>query len=121
MQQRDADGEVGAEPVHDRGGQRDLRDEEQRGALGREAGGDRLDVDRRLAAARDALEERRRRVAPLDRLADDREGGGLGVGELRTGRPGAAEACGPAGQRPPRSLADLGPEEAPPDEPGDRR
>ena len=116
VQQRDADGEVGAEPVDDRGRQRDLRDEEQRGALGREAGGDRLDVDRRLAAARDALEERGRRVAPLDRL--DRRSRGRRPGRrsgpnrpagrrggLRAGRPAAAAVArgprpggGPAGR-----------------------
>ena len=56
-----------AEAVRDGRGQRDLRDEEQARPAGRQRGGHRLDVDRRLAAAGDAVEQDRRGVANLDR------------------------------------------------------
>ena len=55
--------QVGAEPVDDRRGEGDLRDQQERRAAGREGRRDRLDVDRGLAAARHAVEEDRRRVA----------------------------------------------------------
>ena len=45
----------------------------------------------------------------------------LGIREAAARRPGAADACGPAGHRPSRPLADLRAEQATPHEPGDRR
>ena len=113
--------EVGTQPVDDRRRERDLGDQQQRRATRRQAGGDRLDVDRGLAAPGDAVEQGRRRVAPLESREDDRERLGLGVGEARLGRPRAADARGPAKQRPARTLPDFRAQEAAPDEAGDGR
>ena len=117
------DGEVGAQPVDDRRRERDLRHEQQRRAARREARRDRLDVDRGLAAAGDAVEQDRRRVA----VARWRRGRGARAAawaarQARTGRPGAAHACGPVGQRAVAARSRTSARtQAAPHEPGDRR
>ena len=62
MDERDAGVEVGPQPVDEREGQRDLRHEHERRPSGFERRGDRLDVDRGLAAAGHAVEQERARV-----------------------------------------------------------
>ena len=78
--------------------------------------GDRLDVDRGLAAAGHAVEQDRRRVArstAVDTASTAAAWSGLSAA---AGRPRAAEPGGSAGERPTRALADLGADEAAPDE-----
>ena len=82
--------------------------------------GDRLDVDRGLAAAGDAVEQERSRVARRDRRPDALDGLGLGGQQVAGRRPAAAPTGRSVGERSARALADLGLGEAAPDEPGDR-
>ncbi len=101
--------------------QGDLGDQQQRAATGPERVGDRLDVDRRLAAARDALEQERRRVGRRHGGADEGERLDLGRQQVRRGRAAAAQPDGPAGKGTAGPLPDLGLEQAAPHEAGDRR
>ena len=120
MDERDAGVEVRAQPVDERQRQRDLGDEDEGRAAGLERAGDRLDVDRRLAAAGDAVEQQRPRVGrghrgpdPLDRL-------GLGGEQVARRRAAAAPSGRSCGERPAGSFAHLGVGETAADEAGQR-
>ena len=73
--------EVGPEAIDERQRERDLRDQDEGRAARFEARRDRLDVDGRLAAAGDAVEQERARVARRDRRR--------GCGRPRRPGPGA--------------------------------
>ena len=62
--------EIRAQSIHDRQGQRDFRHQDQRSSAGFEACCDRIGVDRRLAATRNAIEECGRRVPCRDGRSD---------------------------------------------------
>ena len=94
VEQRDARLEIRAEPVDERHREGDLGDEDEGRPAGRERRGDRLDVDRGLAAAGHAVEEERRRVAGLDRLVGRGDGPCLLDGQGR--------ACGSPAAQPDR-------------------
>ena len=67
VDERDAGVEVGPQPVDERQRHRDLGHEDERRPTRLERRRDRLDVDRRLAAAGHAVEQQRSRIAGLDR------------------------------------------------------
>ena len=77
VEQGDPGVEVGPQPVDERQRQGDLGHEDEDRPAELQAGRDRLDVDRRLAAAGDPVEEQRRRVAVGER----------GAGSARPPRP----------------------------------
>ena len=99
MEQRDPRVEVGPQPIDQRQRQRDLRDEDQRRTAGFERRRDGLDVDRGLAAAGDAVEQERPRVAGGDGGPDPVDGLGLGREQVAARRPPAAAAGRAGGQR----------------------
>ena len=122
VDERDPRVEVRPQPVDERQRQRDLGDQDERRPAGLERRGDRLDVDRGLAAAGHAVEQERARIAgPAIAATDLPDGLGLGGQQVARRRTAAAQPDGSGGQRPSRPLADVGVGEAPPDEPGDRR
>ena len=121
MQDGDGDPQLHPQPVHDRRGERDLRNEEEGRTPGRERRRDGLDVDRGLAPAGDAVEQQGRGVATLDRLEHERHGARLGPREDRTGGSCAALERTPAGAGPARALAYLRANEPTTHQPGDRR
>ena len=90
VKERHLGAEVGTQPVDQRHGHGDLRDEHERGPAACQRGGDRLDVDGGLAGAGRPVEQDRRRVAPIDRLARQRERGRLFRQQGRARRTGAA-------------------------------
>ena len=120
MDERDVRVEVGSQPVDERRRERDLGDEHEHRPAGLERRRDRLDVDRGLAPARDALEEERGRVAGDQRGPHRVHGRSLLVAQRRVHGPGAAPPGRSRGQRPPWPLADLGHGKTSPDQPGDR-
>src|SRR5205814_602919 len=79
------DVEIGPKAIHEGQRQRDLRHEDERRPAGLEARRDRLDVDSRLAGARDAVEEQRRRVTGGDGGPDRVDGGRLLWQEIGAG------------------------------------
>ncbi len=121
VDQGDPDRELGAQPVDDGRGEGDLRDEQERRAAGLERGGDGLDVDRGLAAARDAVEQDRRRVARRHGVQQQPEGGGLVGGQGGPGGTGAAHRGRAARERASRALAHLDAQQPAPDEAGEGR
>src|SRR3954452_22087682 len=100
--------EIRPESIHERQRECDLRDEDERRPARLERRGDGLDIDRGLAAARDAVEQKRSCVPSRDRVADTRHRVGLYRQEARRGRAPAAPANRPRRERPTRTLADLG-------------
>ena len=109
VDERDPRLEVRAQPVDERQRQRDLRHEDEGPPAGLEGLRDRLDVDRRLAAAGHAVEEERRRVAARPSPpAIDRERLGLRRQEVRRRRAAAAPPGRSTGEGAARPLADLG-------------
>ena len=83
--------------------------------------GDRLHVDRGLAAAGHAVEQERTRIPGPDRGDDLPDGLRLGGQEIARRRTATAQPDGSGGQRPSRPLADIGVGEPSTDEPRDRR
>ena len=119
MDERDPRVEVRPEPIDQRQRERDLRDEDERRPAGLERRGDGLDIDGGLAAAGDPVEQQRTRIARRDRGADPLDRLGLGGQQVARRRPAAAPTRRARRQRPPRSLADLGLDQAAADETGD--
>ncbi len=112
MENGDLRREVRAKPVHERHGQGDLRHENQGGpALGDDLG-DCLGVHRGLAGAGNPLQEERRRIALRGRFNDECQRRGLRFGERGALWPGPAPAGTPSLQRPARTFAKLGGDEA---------
>ena len=122
MDERDPRVEVGPQPVDQRQGERDLRHEHER----------------RPAALEGCARSPRRRSRSCRRRSRRRAGAGAGrrpaiaatirstasawAGqEVARGGPAAAPAGGSGRERPARALADLGLDQAAPDEPGGRR
>ena len=122
MEQRDPRVEVRPQPIDERQRQGDLGDEDEGRPAGFERRRDRLDVDRRLAAAGDAVEEERPRIARRRsrRVTRATASAWAGSRSLLGGRP-PRRPGGPGGQRPAGTLADVGDGETAADEPGQRR
>ena len=120
MDERDLGIELDPQAVDQGQGERDLRDEDHGRAARLDRRHDRLDVDRRLAAARDPVEEQRRRVARRDRPQREADRFGLGLGEGRVRRARASPPDRATLQRP--ALGDRRGHlhEAAPDEPSKR-
>jgi hypothetical protein len=112
--------EVGPQPVDEREGEGDLRHQDERRASRLERRGDRLDVDRCLAAARHPIEQQRARVTGGDRGHDPVDRLGLGRQEVAGGGSAAPAAGRSFRQRSARALADLGLHQAASHEPGGR-
>ena len=121
MDERDPRIEVCAESIHQGQGERDLGDEYERGSAGLERMRDRLDIDRRLSAARHPIEQERARVAGRDGGRDPSDGLRLCGEQLAGGRSPATPTGRPGRQRSPRPFADLGVDHPAADEPGHRR
>ena len=107
VDQRDPGVEVGPQPVDERQRQRDLGHQHERRPAGIETGGDRLDVDGRLAAAGDpsrssGVGSRAAIAAPIRPTAS-----ACGPVSSRRGGTAAASSGGPVGKRPARPLAGL--------------
>ena len=120
VDERDPGVEVRPQPVDERQGEGDLRDEDEGRPARLQRGGDGLDVDGRLAAAGHAIEQQRPRVARRDgRRPRRRRPAACGSVRAAGGGPATATPGGSGGQRLARSLADLGLEQAAPDEAGD--
>ena len=118
VQESDARVEVGTQPVHQGKCEGDLGDEDQRRPAGLERGRDRLDVDGRLATARDAIEKERSRVAGDDGGSDACDGLGLGREQIAARRAPATTPGRTGRQRPAGTLADVGSREITADEAG---
>ena len=114
VDQRNADREVGPEPVDERQREGDLGNEEQRRPAAGEGRDDGLDVDRGLAATCHSVEHDRGRVAGLDRRVDRGNGGRLVVGQRCADRSPAAKPDRSSRQRPAWTLPRLHLDEAPP-------
>jgi hypothetical protein len=121
VQECDAGVKVGPEPIDQLERKRDLRNEDQGWPAGVEGRGNRLDVDRGLSRAGDAVEEERAGVATRDRRTDPGDGLGLRRQELARLGPATATADRPARQRASGSLADLCVDEPSPNQTGERR
>src|SRR4051812_50123719 len=102
MDERYARIQVGAESIHERQRECDLRDEDERRPARLERRGDGLDIDRGLAAARDAVEQKRPRDACRDRVADTRHRLRLCRQEVRRRRAPPAPPPPPPPPPPPR-------------------
>ncbi len=113
--------EVGPEPVDERHREGDLGDEHEHRPAAFERGGDRLDVDRRLAPARHAVEQERRRISSLEGRADRADGLRLRLGQRRRHWPSAPDAGRPSPERATWSFADVDRGQSTPDEAGQRR
>ena len=118
VDERDPGVEVGPQPVDEREGEGDLGHEHEGRPPGFERGGDRLDVDRGLAAAGHAIEQERARVPGGDGSHDPVDRLGLGGQEVARGGTAATPAGGSLRQWSARALADLGFGESASDEPG---
>ena len=121
MEEGDPDREVGSEPVDQRHRQRDLGNEDEGRATALERGDDRLDVDRGLAAAGDAVEQERGRVAAEDRGARGRDRLGLGRCEGSASGAASPETDRTSRERTARPFTHLDLDEAAPDEARDGR
>ncbi len=120
MDEGDTGVEVGPQTVHEREGEGDLRHEHEGRPPGFERRGDRLDVDRGLAAAGHTIEQERARVSGRDGGHDPIDRLGLGGQQVARGGTAATPAGWSRGQRSARALADLGLGQAASDEPSRR-
>jgi hypothetical protein len=107
VDERDAGVEVGAEAVDERQGEGDLRDEDEGRAASIQGRRDGLDVDGRLPAAGDPIEEERGGIAALDGSAGALDGLLLLVRQGGVGRTAATATDGSRGERKARTLADV--------------
>ena len=120
MDERDPRVEVRPQAVDERQGEGDLRDEDEGRPAGFEGRRDRLDVDRRLAAAGHAIEQERARVARRDGRPDPLDRLGLGREQVAGRRAAAAPPGRSCRERPPGPLPDVGLGETAPDQARDR-
>ena len=121
VDQRHAGIEVGAQPVDEWHRHRDLGDQDQRRSARLERRRDRLDVDGRLAAAGDAIEEERARRTGFDGVCDPPDGLRLLGRQVRGGRPATPQTRAPRRERSSRSFPCLGLDQTTSGETGDRR
>ena len=108
VDERDPHVEVGPKPVDQRQRQGDLRDEHEGRPARLERRDDRLDVDRGLAGAGDAVEKQRPRVARCDGGLDAPDGFGLRRRQVAARRAGHRGARPAGRERASRTLADVG-------------